>query len=79
MPNWNDARIEKMTEKLLNISLEALFCRRYGYNLPTEKNLIKQLKAAGIEDPLGTMEEWRKTNYFYTDMELHEMKQERET
>ena len=77
MPNWFP---EKTSPKpLLDLAYNALFCASYGYRPPDRADIIKALRKMGIEDPCQAMEEWRKEEGIYTDMELHDLRKQEES
>lgn len=69
--------VDRMQEQTVQIQalretlFEALFVREYSYNPLTSADLVKGLKAGGVEDPIRAMEEWRnKAKYRYDGEEI---------
>lgn len=72
--------VDRMQEQAIQIRalretlFEALFCREYGYSSLLNADLIKGLKAGGVEDPLKAMEAWRHKAGHHTDQELADLR-----
>jgi hypothetical protein len=56
-------------QPLLDLALESLYCRQYGYPSPSESDILKALTESGITNPILYMEAWRVEKGIRTEQE----------